>query len=70
VKEFGSIHPWIEDFSDMWFVIYVNTIGPLSKTRVNNKYIMAIIHHYLKWCEAKFMNEQTSTIVVRFLEKK
>jgi hypothetical protein len=30
---------------------------------------MAIIHHYFKWCEAKFMKEQTSTIVVGFLEK-
>jgi hypothetical protein len=47
--------------------VALDTIGPLSKTKFGNKYVLVIIDHYSKWCEAKHVKEHIVAIVARFL---
>jgi hypothetical protein len=54
---------------DLFYRVAVDTRGLLPKTNKGNKYILVAIDHYSKWCETKVVSNQTTTTVVKFLEK-
>ncbi len=74
VKQIGNLQFGIEELKsipicDLFQKVALGTIDPLPKTKSSNKYILVVINHYSKWCEAKPMNEHTTIIIVKFLEE-
>jgi hypothetical protein len=48
--------------------VVVDTIDPIPKKEVKNKYIIIAIDHYSKWCEARTVLDHIITIMKKFLE--
>jgi hypothetical protein len=46
IEEMKSIH-----ICDLFYHVAMDIIGPLPKTINGNKYVLAVIDHYSKWCE-------------------
>jgi hypothetical protein len=70
----GNIKLNVEDLKsipvcDLFYKIALDTTKPLPETNEGNKYILVIIDHYFKWCEARVIPNHTTMITVRFLEK-
>jgi hypothetical protein len=40
----------------------------LPETKLGNKYILVVIDHYFKWCEAKTVVDHGAKIAAKFLE--
>jgi hypothetical protein len=53
---------------ELFYRVVLDTAGPLPKTKLGNKYILVIIDHYSKWCEAKAMADHGAKITTKFLE--
>jgi hypothetical protein len=53
---------------DLFCRVALDSRGPLPKTNKGNKYILVVIDHYSKWCEAKTILDQIIIIVIKFLE--
>jgi hypothetical protein len=53
---------------NLFYIIALDTIGPLLETKNGNKYILVAIDHYSKWCEAKVELDHIVAIVAKFLE--
>jgi len=45
----------------------LDIIGPLSKTRNNNQYIIVVVDYFTKWVEAEPTENVTSQDVIKFL---
>ncbi len=74
VKQTGSIRFDVEDLKnipicDLFYNVALDTIEPLLKTKNGNKYILMVIDHYSKWCEAKPIPNHTTSMAARFLEE-
>ncbi len=37
---------------DLFYHVAMDIVGPLPKTLNGNKYVLVVIDHYSKWCEA------------------
>ncbi len=40
---------------DLFYRVAFVIVGPFLETNQSNKYILVVIEHYSKWCEAKAM---------------
>ncbi len=54
---------------DLFYHVILDTIGPLPKTKSNNKYVLMAIDHYSKWWEAKLVKEHTTKTTTKILEE-
>ena len=52
-----------------FYMIRVDIVGPLKRTRQGNKYILVAIDYYTKFTEAMAMKDQEAEIVARALEE-
>ena len=52
-----------------FYMIGVDIIGPLNKTRSGNKYILSVIDYYTKYAEAEALPNQEAETIVRVLEQ-
>jgi hypothetical protein len=73
VKNEGSIRSGDEQLKsipicDLFHKVALDTAGPLPETKLGNKYILVVIDHYSKWCEAKAVADNGAKTVARFLE--
>jgi hypothetical protein len=62
-EELKSIH-----VCELFYRVVLDTMGPLPKTKSRNKYILVVIDHYSKWCEAKTMANHRAKTTAKFLE--
>jgi hypothetical protein len=58
VRSMGSMHSEDEEMKsirvyELFYQVALDTVGPLPETKSENKYILVVIDHYSKWCEAK-----------------
>jgi hypothetical protein len=53
---------------DLIYKVALDTAGPLPKIKSSNKYILVVIDHYSKWCEAKAVADHGAKTAARFLE--
>jgi hypothetical protein len=53
---------------DLFYRVVMDTIGPLLETNDGNKYVLVVIDHYFKWCEAQHVKEHDAFIVAKFME--
>jgi hypothetical protein len=63
IKEMKSI-----PLCDLFYRVALDTNGPLQETTNGNKYVLVVIDHYSKWCEAQPIKEHGAYIVAKFLE--
>ncbi len=73
MKSKGSIHSGDEQIKsipiyDLFYIVALDTAGPLPKTESGNKYILVAIDHYSKWCEARAVLDHGGKTTARFLE--
>jgi len=73
VRSKGSIRSGDEQLKsipiyDLFHRVALDTTGPLPETRSGNRYILVVIDHYSKWCEAKAVADHSAKIAARFLE--
>ncbi len=54
---------------DLCYRITLDITRPLPKTTQGNKYILATIDHYSKWCEAKVIHDHIVDMATRFLKE-
>lgn len=48
----------------------MDTVGPLPKIALGNKYVLLAISQYFKWCKAKALANHIALIDIKFLESK
>ncbi len=53
---------------DLFYRVAMDTAGPLPETKSGTKYILVVVDHYSKWCEAKAITDHGAKIAARFLE--
>ncbi len=53
---------------ELFYRVALDTAGPLLETKSGNKYILVVVDHYSKWCEAKAMADHGAKTAVKFLE--
>jgi len=73
VKRMGSIRSEDEELKsipvcDLFYRVAMDTAGPLPKTKSGNRYILVVIDHYSKWCEAKAVVDHGAKTTASFLE--
>jgi hypothetical protein len=73
VRRMGSIHSEDEELKnipvcDLFYRIAMDTVRPLPETKSGNKYILVVVDHYSKWCEAKVVVDHGAKTATRFLE--
>jgi hypothetical protein len=54
---------------DLFYRVALHIARPLLHTNEGNKYILFVIDHYSKWCEAKAISNHTAAIAAKFLEE-
>ncbi len=62
-KEMKSIH-----VCELFYRVALDTIRPLLETNSKNKYILVVVDHYSKWCEAKVVADHGAKMATKFLE--
>jgi hypothetical protein len=63
IKEMKSI-----PICDLFYHVVMDTARPLLETTNGNKYVLAAIDHYSKWCETQPVKEHDVCTVAKFLE--
>ncbi len=53
---------------ELFYKVALDTVGPLPKTKLGNKYILVHIDHYSIWCEAKARTNHGPKTTMKFLE--
>jgi transposase InsO family protein len=53
---------------DLFYIVALDTAGPLPETKSGNRYILVAIDHYSKWCEAKAVADHGAKTAAKFLE--
>jgi hypothetical protein len=38
---------------DLFYRVALDIVGPLLETKDGNRYVLVVIDHYSKWCEAR-----------------
>jgi hypothetical protein len=71
VRKMGSIRSKDEELKsihvcDLFYRIVMDTARPLLETKLGNKYILVVINHYSKWCEAKAVSNHGAKTITRF----
>jgi transposase-like protein len=54
---------------DLFYMVALDTAGPLPETKNGNKYALVAVDHYSKWCEAGPIKDHDVAIATRFMEK-
>jgi transposase InsO family protein len=73
VKRMGSIRSKDKELKsipvcDLFYRVAMDTARPLHETKSGNRYILVVIDHYSKWCEAKAVADHGAKTVAKFLE--
>jgi hypothetical protein len=73
-KPFRNTRASIEEMKsiiicDLFYRVALDTTRPLPKTTNGNKYVLVVINHYFKWCEAWLVKEHDVHTIVKFLEE-
>jgi hypothetical protein len=73
IKGTGSIRSGDEELKsipvcDLFYRVALDTAGPLPETKSGNRYVLVVIDHYSKWCEAKAVADHGAKTAARFLE--
>ncbi len=73
VRSTGSIRSEDENMKsipvcELFYRVALDTAGPLPETKSGNKYILVVVDHYSKWCEAKVVADHGAKIAAKFLE--
>jgi len=73
VRSMGSIRSEDEEMKsipvcELFYRVALDTAGPLPETKTGNKYILVVVDHYSKWCEAKAVADHGAKTVAKFLE--
>jgi len=73
VRRIGSV--WSEDeemrsipVCDLFHRVAMDTARPLLATKSGNMYLLVVIDHYSKWCEAKAVGDHGAKTTASFLE--
>jgi hypothetical protein len=53
---------------ELFYRVALDTAGPLPETKSGNKYILVVVDHYSKWCEAKVVADHGAKTAMKFLE--
>jgi hypothetical protein len=53
---------------ELFYWVALNTRRSLLETKSGNKYILIIVDHYSKWCEAKAVANHGAKTTAKFLE--
>jgi hypothetical protein len=53
---------------DLFYRVTLDIVGPLLEITSGNKYVLIIIDHYSKWCEARPIKEHDVYTIAKFLE--
>jgi hypothetical protein len=54
---------------DLFYRVALDTVGPLLEMFTSNKYVLVVVDHYFKWCEACLVREHDAAMMARFLEE-
>ncbi len=73
-KNSGSIRLGVEETKnilvyDLFYMVALDTVGPLPITKDGNEYVLVSIDHYSKWCEARLVKGHDVATAIRFLEE-
>jgi hypothetical protein len=73
VRSTGSIRSEDENMKsipvcELFYRVALDIAGPLPETKTGNKYILFIVDHYSKWCEAKAVADHGAKSATKFLE--
>ncbi len=52
---------------DLFDCVALDIVGLLPQTSIGNKYVLVVVDHYSKWCEACIVKEHDVTTIVKFL---
>ncbi len=53
---------------ELFYRVALDTAGPLPETKLGNKYILVVVDHYSKWCEARAVADHGAKRAAKFLE--
>jgi transposase InsO family protein len=53
---------------ELFYWVALDTARPLLETKTGNKYILVVVDHYSKWCEAKAVANHGAKTATKFLE--
>jgi hypothetical protein len=53
---------------ELFYQVILDTAGSLPETKSGKKYILVVVDHYSKWCEAKAMADHGAKTTTKFLE--
>jgi len=73
VRSMGSMRSKDEEMKsipvcELFYQVALDTTGPLLKTKSGNKYILVVVDHYSKWCEAKAVVNHGTKMIAKILE--
>jgi hypothetical protein len=73
VKSMGSIRSQDEEMKsilicELFYRVALDTARTLPETKTGNKYILIVVDHYSKWCEAKVVANHGAKTTTKILE--
>jgi hypothetical protein len=73
VRSMGSIRSEDKEMKsipvcELFYRVALDTTRPLPETKIGNKYILVVVDHYSKWCEAKVVADHGAKTAAKFLE--
>jgi hypothetical protein len=73
VRSMGSMRSEDEEMKsilvcELFYRVALDTTRPLPETKLGNKYILVVVDHYSKWCEAKVVVDHGAKTATKFLE--
>jgi hypothetical protein len=73
VRSMGSMRSEDEEMKsilvcELFYRVVLDIARALPKAKSGNKYILVIVDHYSKWCEAKVVADHGAKTIAKFLE--